>query len=313
MAGMKIGLQIYHFDWPGSPQNIGAKLGEIASAVDSAGFSSLWVMDHFFGIGRSFGPVESPMLEGYSAIAYMAAMTRRIKLGLMVTGNVYRHPGVLIKTVSTIDVLSGGRAILGIGTGWYAREAKGLGVPFPDSMSERFERLEETLQIAKHMWRGDRSPYRGKYYQLDEPMNIPQPLSNPHPPILIGGEGERKTLRLVAKYGDACNFNFGTPLKDFEYPPTLKDRYQRLDEEFTRRLNKLREYCGEFGRRYDEIEPTALGTIKIATGAMSPTEVVALCMRLARVGIRHTIFNMPNVHEIEPIEIIGREVIPKVN
>jgi len=309
---MKIGLQIYHFDWSGSPQNTGVKLAEIAKTADAAGFSSLWVMDHFFGIGSAFGPVEAPMLEGYSTISYMAAVTQKIKLGLMVTGNIYRHPGILIKTVTTLDVLSGGRAYLGIGTGWYAREAKGLGVPFPQSLSERFERLEETLQIAKQMWQGDRSPFKGRYYQLDEPLNIPQPLSKPHPRILIGGEGEKKTLRLIAKYGDACNFHFGTPLKDFEYPRGLKDRWQKLEEIFARKLDKLNEYCRKFGRRYNEIETTALGTIKIAPRAMSSADVVALCRRLARAGIQHVIFNMPNVHEIEPIKIIGQEIIPQM-
>ncbi len=196
---------------------------EIAKAADSAGFSSLWVMDHFFQVGQGFGPPEAPMLEGYSTMSYLAAVTQPIKVGLMVTGNFYRHPGILIKTVTTLDVLSGGRAYLGIGAGWYEREAKGLGVPFPP-VRERIERLEETLQIAKHMWRRDQSPFNGRYYQLDESINNPRSLSQPRTPILIGGEGEKKMLRLAAKYGDACNFQLGTPLK--EYALWLREHYQ---------------------------------------------------------------------------------------
>ena len=309
---MKIGLQIYHFDWPGSPRNIGKKLAEIARIADSAGFSSLWVMDHFFQVGSAFGPPEAPMLEGYSTMSYLAAVTQQIKVGLMVTGNFYRHPGILIKTVTTLDVLSGGRAYLGIGAGWYEREAKGLGVPFPSTWTERFERLEETLQIVNHMWKGNQSPFKGKYYRLEEPINSPQPLSQPHPPILIGGEGEKKMLRLVAKYGDACNFQLGTPLKDFECPLWLRERYQKREEILTRKLEKLKEHCDKVGRSYNDIERTVIGTIKLAPKAMQPAEVVELCQGLAEIGFQHVIFNMPNVHEIEPIKIIGQEVIPQV-
>jgi len=306
---MKIGLQIYHFDWPGSPRNIGKKLAEIARIADSAGFYSLWVMDHFFQVGQGYGPLEAPMLEGYSAISYLAAVTQQIKVGLMVTGNFYRHPGILIKTVTTLDILSGGRAYLGIGAGWYEREAKGLGVPFPP-VRERVERLEETLQIAKHMWRGDQSPFKGRYYQLDEPINNPQPLSQPHPPILIGGEGEKKMLRLVAKYGDACNFQLGTPLK--QYASWLRERYQNRKEDLTRKLDKLKEHCNKVGRSYDDIERTVLGTIKLTPDAMSAEELVEICRELAEMGFQHVIFNMPNVHEIKPVKIIGQEVIPQV-
>ena len=308
---MKIGLQIYHFDWPGSPRNIDTKLVEIATTAENAGFTDLWVMDHFFQVGSAFGPPEAPMLEGYSTISYLAAVTRQIKLGLLVTNNIFRHPGVLVKTVTTLDVLSGGRAYFGIGAGWYEREAKGLGIPFPP-VHERIERLEETLQITKRMWKGDPTPFEGKYYQLDEPINNPPPISQPHPPILIGGEGEKKTLRLVATYGDACNFQLGTPLKDFEYPPWLTVRYQKHEEILTRKLEKLKEHCYKLGRPYDDIERTVLGTIKLAPDAMSSTEVVDLCQGLAKIGFQHIIFNMPNVHEIEPIEMIGKEIIPQV-
>lgn len=161
-------------------------------------------MDHLFQMGDEFGPADAPVLEGYSTINYLAALTQRIRLGILVTGSFYRSPALLIKMVSTLDVLSGGRAYLGIGAGWYQREARGLGLPLPD-VKERFERLEETLQIAKHMRSGQRTPYLGRYYQLQEPINSPQPLQQLHPPILIGGEGEKKALRLVAQYGDACN------------------------------------------------------------------------------------------------------------
>ncbi len=307
---MKIGLQIPRFDWPGSPGNIGPKLIEIGKAADSSGFSSLWVMDHFFQVSAGYGPPEAPMLEGYATMSYLAAVTERIKLGLMVTGNFYRHPGILIKTVTTLDVLSGGRAYLGIGAGWYERESKGLGVPFPQSIRERLDRLEETLQIAKHMWRGNRSPFEGKYYRLEEPINSPQPLSQPHPPILIGGGGEKRTLRLVAKYGDACNLHLGTPLKG--YAPWLNEVYQNREEVLTRKLDKLKEHCDKVGRSFEEIERTVLGAIKISPDAMSTKELVELCKELEEIGFQHVIFNMPNTHEIKPIEIIGREVIPQI-
>jgi F420-dependent oxidoreductase-like protein len=307
---MKIGLQIPRFDWPGSPRNIGTKLVEIAKTADSVGFSSLWVMDHFFQVGYGYGPPEAPMLEGYSTISYLAAVTQTIKVGLEVTGNFYRHPGILIKTVTTLDVLSGGRAYLGIGAGWYEREAKGLGFPFPPTWTERFERLEETLQIAKHMWRGDQSPFEGKYYRLEEPICSPQPLSQPHPPILIGGDGEKRTLRLVAKYGDACNLSLGSPLKDSS--PRHNELYQNREERLKRKLKILRKHCGKVGRTYDNIERTVHGPIKLAPDAMNSSELVELCQELAEMEIQHVIFNMPNVHKIEPIKTIGQEVIPQV-
>src|ERR671933_1045713 len=205
---MRIGLQIPRFTWPEGDGGIGPKLAEIGSTADEAGFASLWVMDHFFQIGVIGGP-EEPMLEGYSALSYLAGVTERAKLGTLVTGVHYRYPGILVKTVTTLDVLSGGRAYLGIGAGWFEREAKGLGVPFP-TVSERFERLEETLQIARQMWSGEVAPYRGKHYHLAETLNSPQALTKPHPPIMIGGMGEKKTLRLVAQHPDPRNlFTYG--------------------------------------------------------------------------------------------------------
>lgn len=307
---MKIGLQTPRFSWPGSPQNLGTKLIEIAQTADQVGFSSLWAMDHFFQVGRGYGPPEDPMLDGYTTISFMAAVTQRINVGLMVTKNVHHHPGMLIKIVTSLDVLSGGRAYLGIGLGGDGRETKALGVPFPPTLSERYGRLEETLQIAKQMWQGDQSPFEGKYYHLEEPINNPQPLSQPAPPILIGGDGEKKTLRLVAKYGDACNIHLGTPLGG--YSQHLQEIYQVRRERLTRKFNVLREHCEEVGRSYDEIERTVLSAIRIAPDAMSVTEVVELCHELAELGVQHVIFNMDNDYEIEPIEIIGQEVIPRL-
>ena len=191
---MKLGLQVVAFNWPGSPANTGRTLLDIARTADEAGFASLWVMDHYFQIDPGIGKASDPMLEAYTALSFMAGVTQRIRLGAMVTGVIYRQPAFLVKQVSTLDVLSGGRANLGIGAAWYEREAVGLGFPFPP-LAERFERLEETLQIAKHLWSGETAPFEGKHYQLPEPINSPQPLSQPHPPILIGGGGEKKTLR----------------------------------------------------------------------------------------------------------------------
>jgi F420-dependent oxidoreductase-like protein len=291
---MRIGLQVPSFTWPGGSQAIGDRLAEIGRTADDAGFASLWVMDHFFQIGV-VGPPEEPMLEGYSALSYLAGVTKRVKLGTMVTGVIYRHPGILLKTVTTLDVLSGGRAYLGIGAAWNEQESRGLGVPFPP-LKERFERLEETLQIAHQMWAGDRSPYKGKYYQLADPLNSPQALTKPHPPILIGGGGERKTLRLVAQYADGCNL------------------FARAGNDVLRqKLDVLRGHCEAVGRPYEAIERTALGTVQLASGAMTPANVIDLCRSLAEVGIQHVIFNMPNVHELAPLEVFGREIIPAVS
>ena len=232
---MKIGLQIPWFNWPGGDGLIGPKLAEIGRAADAAGFASIWVMDHFYQMEMAGGPDE-PMLEGYSALSYLAAVTQRARLGTLVTGVIYRHPGFLIKAATTLDVLSGGRAYLGLGAGWYEREARGLGFPFPPT-KERFEMLEEMLQLAHHLWAGRREPFTSAHYQLAEPIVNPLPLSRPHPPIMIGGMGERKTLRLVAQYADACNLFARTGLD------TLRQK-----------LDVLRAHCDDLGRDYDAIE-----------------------------------------------------------
>lgn len=298
---MHVGLQVMRFDWPQQPHSIGTTLADIGRMADEQGFASLWVMDHFFQMGEPFGPADAPMLEGYSAISYLAGITRRIRLGVLVTGNLYRHPGLLVKTVTTLDVLSGGRAYFGIGAGWYKREALGLGVPFPP-LKERFERLEETLRIAKQMWSGDRSPFTGRYYQLEEPINSPPALSRPHPPILIGGSGERKTLRLVAAYGDACNLYAGGEHE--EYAEGIVEVRQKLDV--------LQRHCEAVNRPYSEIERTVLAGVHLAPGKATPKDVIALCRNLADIGVQHVIFNMPNLYELTPLEIFGREIIPAV-
>ncbi len=278
---------------------MGSKLAQIARTADDAGFSSIWVMDHFFQIGgrdpQSFlGPAEDEMLEGYSTLAYLAAVTHRARLGTLVTGVVYRHPGILIKTVTTLDVLSGGRAYLGIGAAWNEREARGLGVPFP-SIKERFERLEETLQIANQMWSANNGPYNGRYFQLAEPLCNPQPLSKPHPPILIGGGGVQKTLRLVAQYADACNL------------------FARMGTEVLQsKLDILKGHCDKLKRDYAAIEKTALDTAHLASGKSTPADVIKECRELAAMGFQQIIFNMPNVQEITPLEVFGREIIPAV-
>jgi F420-dependent oxidoreductase-like protein len=250
-------------------------------------------MDHFFQI-EYVGATEEPMLEGYSALSYLAGVTERAKLGTLVTGVIYRHPGILLKTVTTLDVLSGGRAYLGIGAGWFERESKGLGVPFPP-VSERFERLEETLQIAKQMWSGEVAQYEGKHYHLAETLNSPQALTKPHPPIMIGGMGEKKTLRLVAKYADACN------LFAYAGPEVLR-----------RKLDILQGHCEDVGRDYEEIERTALGTVSLGPDGMTAEEVIEICQELNDAGIQHLIFNMPNVHEIKPLETFSERIIPAV-
>jgi F420-dependent oxidoreductase-like protein len=309
---MKVGLHIGKFDWPGSPENIGPKLAEIAKTADDAGFFSIWVMDHLFQLGEQYGiihgPEEGEMLEGYATISYMAGVTKKIKLGLLVSCNFFREPGLLVKTISTIDVLSGGRAYLGLGAGWFERESVGLGFDFPP-LKERFTRLEETLQIVKQMWAGDFQPYNGKHYQLAEPINSPQPLTKPRPPILIGGGGEKKTLRLVAQYADACNFVIYSQLEDAGVlQETREDSLARLD----RKMKILEKHCQDVGRPFEEIEKTVVTYIKIAPDATTTDDVKLLCSQLTDMGFDHVIFNMPNVHEIAPLKIMGEEVIPFV-
>jgi F420-dependent oxidoreductase-like protein len=290
---MKIGLQIPRFTWPGGAAEIGPRLADIGRTADEAGFASLWVMDHFFQIAV-MGKVEEPMLEGYSALSFLAAATRRVTLGTLVTGVIYRHPGMLAKTVTTLDVLSGGRAWLGIGAGWYEREAKGLGIPFP-SLKDRFEQLEETLQIVRRMWSERVEPYQGKHFQLAEPLNQPQPLRRPHPPIMVGGAGEQKTLRLVAQYADACNL------------------FARLGPDtLGQKIDVLKAHCERIGRPFEEIEITTLGPVHLASGAQSAADIIAHCRELAELGVRHAIFNMPNVHELTPLDVFRREIIPAV-
>jgi F420-dependent oxidoreductase-like protein len=250
-------------------------------------------MDHFFQI-RGVGEAEEPMLEGYSALNYLAGITQQVKLGTLVTGVHYRYPGILLKTVTTLDVLSGGRAYLGIGAGWNERESKGLGVPFPPT-AERFERLEETLQIAHQMWSGEVKPYRGKHYHLEEAMNSPPAVSRLRPPIMVGGMGEKKTLRLVAQYADACNL--------FAHGGAGTIRHK---------LEVLKRHCEDVGRNYEEIERTALGSVNLGPEGMSPHDVIGMCSDLSEAGIQHLIFNMPNVHKISPLETFGREIIPVV-
>mgnify|MGYP001812748355 CR=1 FL=1 len=235
---MDAGLHVASFTWASGPDATADTLAEVATIADQGGFTSLHVMDHLFQL-EMMGDAAQTMLEGYTTLGYLAGVTERIRLGLLVTGVTYRHPGMLAKIISTLDVLSKGRSELGIGAAWYEREHVGLGIPYPP-LAERFERLEETLQICLQMWSDDNGSYEGTHYQLAETLNLPQPMSQPHPPILIGGSGEKKTLRLVAKYADACNVFVETP------------------DDATHKLEVLRQHCVNEGTDYDRIRKTML-------------------------------------------------------
>jgi F420-dependent oxidoreductase-like protein len=294
---MRLGLQVPNFTYPNGQGQLGDTFGLIAERAERAGLYSLWVMDHFFQI-RVVGPAENEMLEGWSALAFAAGRTNHIKLGTMVTGVTYRHPALLIKTATTLDVLSQGRAYLGIGAAWNEEEHQGLGVPFPP-LAERFERLEEALQIAHQMWAGNEKPFEGKHYQLKRPLNSPLSIQKPHPPILIGGTGEKKTLRMVAQYGDACNL------------------FARLGkEELGRKLQVLQEHCARLGRPYTQIEKTTLDNFLLTkdgrNNSVTPAQLIDKLGSLAEQGIDQAIFSLHNVHEIEPFELLATEVVPVV-
>lgn len=290
---MKIGLQIPSFTWPGGTNEIRHHLAEIATTADEAGFASIWVMDHFFQI-KFVGKPEEPMLESYSALNFMAALTKKARLGTLVTGVIYRNPGLLVKEVTTLDVLSGGRAYLGIGAAWNEEESRGLGFSFPP-IKDRFEKLEDALKIAKAMWSGEQAPFSSSHIQMERLLNSPQPITKPHPPILIGGGGEKKTLKLVAQYADACNLFAGADMK-----------------EITRKLDILKQHCDEVGRNYAEIEKTSLEGVNLGEGGISTGELINRCKLLSQTGIQHLIVNMPNVSTIKPLELIGKEVIPAI-
>jgi len=290
---VKIGLQIPSFSWPGGDAAIGATLARIAADADAAGFDSLWVMDHFFQI-RGVGKPEEPMLEGFSALAFMAAHSKSATLGLMVGGIHYRQAALWAKAATTLDVLSGGRSYFGIGAAWNEEESRGLGFPMPP-LGVRFEMLEETLQIVHSMWQGERGSgeaFEGHHYQAERLINSPQVLSRPHPKIIIGGGGEQKTLRLVAKYADACNI-FGGP------------------DQLSHKFSVLRERCSEIGRPFGEIERTNLQTVDL--GRETPAEVVARFEILAGVGVQHVIFNLANVADPRTIDTLARDVLPELH
>ena len=294
---MKFGITVPRFVTPGGDSTIASEFAGIVRDADQGGLDSLWVMDHFFQI-PPIGTADEPMLEGYSALAFAAGISERISLGTLVTGVTYRLPGVLVKTVTTLDVLSGGRAWLGIGAGWYEREHLGLGVSFP-AVSERFERLEETLQIAQQMWSGVVGSYEGRHYQLAETLCQPMPLSIPHPRIMIGGGGEQKTLRLVARYADACNL-FAMP----------GDEGIAL---LQHKLDVLRAHCEAEGRSYEAIEKTVLGPAALREShpmAMPPEALPEFLVQLEGMGIDHYISAVVDRDSLNVLldDVLGRSV-----
>ncbi len=288
---MQLGLHVASFTWPDQPQSIRPTLADLARTADEGGFTWLTVMDHWFQMDQYFDAAE-PMLEGYTTLGYVAGLTQRVQLGLLVTGVTYRWPGLLAKTVTTLDVLSNGRAFLGIGAAWYEREHDGLGVPFP-GVSERFEQLEETLEICLQMWSGDVGAYDGEHFELAETLNSPPAIRDPHPPIMVGGNGEQKTLRLVAKYGDACNL------------------LPRSPEEVTHKLGVLRRHCDDLGTDYDAIQKTTLYTGTALFGGDVETFVKEMT-DYAAVGVEG-VFVMPIGPDPRAItEKLVAEAVPKL-
>jgi len=289
---MKIGLQVNSFTWPGGPAAIGPTLARVTRTADEVGFDSIWVMDHFFQI-RGLGPPEAPMLEGMTALGYMAAHSQRARLGLMVGGIHYRQPGLWIKATTTLDVLSGGRAWFGIGAAWNEEESAGLGFPMPP-LGERFRWLEDTLQMAHAMWSGGSGSgesFEGNHVRASRLLNSPQAISRPRVPIMIGGGGERKTLRLVAQYADACNV--------FGDGPRIAHKYA-----------VLREHCERLGRPYEEIERTTLQSIDLQS--RSPAEVVEHFGSLGEAGAQHLICSVRGVSDVAVLERIGAEILPQL-
>ena len=287
---MKVGLHIADFTWDGGPPALGPRLGEIARRAEEAGVDRISVMDHVWQIGH-LGPPEHEMLEAYTALGFLAGVTSRVKLLTVVTAVVYREPGLLAKAVTTLDVVSGGRAMLGLGAAWNEDEARGLGLFFPP-MAERFERLEEALRICLQMWSDDDGPFEGKHYYLARTLNSPQALSRPHPPILIGGQGERKTLLLVARYADACNL-FDTP-------------------ELAHKLDVLRGHCAAEGRDYDAIEKTVQVRYDLGENGERVEQTIEHLHELSELGFTVAHGTLARVGTLRPVELMAERVIPAV-
>ena len=287
---MKVGLHIADFTWDGGPPALGPRLGEIARRAEDAGVDRISVMDHVWQIGH-LGPPEHEMLEAYTALGFLAAVTERVKLLTVVTAVVYREPGLLAKAVTTLDVVSGGRAMLGIGAAWNDEEARGLGLFFPPT-AERFERLEEALRICHQMWSDDDGPFEGKHYHLARTLNSPQALSRPHPPILIGGQGERKTLLLVARYADACNL-FDTP-------------------ELAHKLDVLRGHCAAEGRDYAAIEKTVQVRYDLGENGERVEQTIEHLHELAELGFTVAHGTLARVGTLRPLELMAERVIPAI-
>ena len=277
---MDLDLHVSRFDWAGGPAGIGPGVATLARAAEEIGVRTLSFMDHWFQIDRT-SPASDPMLEGYTALGFVAGLTQRLRLRMLATGVTYRHPGLLAKTVTTLDVLSGGRAELGIGVAWYEREHRGLGVPFPPTR-ERFERLDEAIRICLQMWSPDDGPFEGRHYQLAETIGSPLPVSQPRPRILIGGGGERKTLRLVARYADACNFYGGTDV-------------------VAHKIDVLRGHCDAVGRDRAEIEVTA---ILAATDDDGVDDVVRRAEDLAGIGVATVIVGPVGAEPVRFLETV---------
>jgi F420-dependent oxidoreductase-like protein len=285
---MRLSVHYWTFSTPAEPEAIAPTLVETARLADQAGVHGFSVMDHYFQMDR-FTRADEPMLEAYTTLGHLAGLTERLQLGVLVTGVMYRHPGLLAKIVTTLDVLSGGRARLGIGASWYEREQRGLGVPVVP-VAERFERLEETLQICLQMWSDDDGPFEGRHYRLAETLCVPRPVSRPRPPILIGGGGEQKTLRLVARYADACNV-FGT-----------------TPDEVGHKLDVLRQHCAAEGRDDADIVKTAL----VTRPALADTDGFLADVRAyAGLGITEVMV-MPDRHPVEFVTELAERVLPRV-
>lgn len=290
MAIMRFGFHFLDFTLPGRPASLAGHLTRTAQAADEAGASWLSVMDHFFQM-EQFQTAHDPMLEGWTTLGYLAAKTERVRLGTIVTGVTYRHPGLLAKIGTTLDVLSEGRSFFGIGAAWYEREHLALGVPYPP-MAERFERLEETLQIVRQMWSDDEGPFTGTHYRLAETISVPETVERPHPPIVIGGGGERKTLRLVAQYADACNLNVTEP------------------DEVAHKLEVLRGHCDAVGRDYATVEKTMQGGAADPVG--DPDGFLRKAEQLAALGIEHIQLRTQTDDPAGYVRRFGEEVAPRL-